>query len=77
MYSVKEANNLTCDYHRQNLIVIHFIPNVWGTECALQGAKGRKCSVTHLGTLDRYCLDFQQRFYTSLVSSQFLSKVPK
>jgi len=34
------------------------------TGCALQGAKGRECSLTHLGFLDRYCLDLQHRFYT-------------
>ena len=33
------------------------------TGCALHGAKGRECSLTYLGSLDRYCLDLQHRFY--------------
>ena len=51
MCSVKEANNRTCDYHRQNAVEMHFIHNVWGNRMCPSGCKGKKMFFNSFGLL--------------------------
>ena len=49
--SVKEANNLACDYHRYNLIAMHFIRNVWENRMCPSWCKGKRMFFNLFGLL--------------------------